>query len=171
LPENTVKLYELSSALRQIMEQVTLQDGEITEDQERILDALNASFPGKVESVLMVRQEIEATAVGVKMEIERLSRKARSLAAASERLKGYVRSQMQLAGRESVETPLFNVRIQRSSPSARWTMLDSMIPAEFRRVVPERVEFNAVAALKAASAGRALPEGIEIVQGSHIVIR
>jgi hypothetical protein len=170
LPD-TVKLYEISSSLRQVMEDVIQQDGEITEDQERVLDALHVTFAAKVESVLMVREEIESTIVGVKAAIERLTRKARSLTSASNRLKEYVHKQMDHASRDSVETPLFNVRVQRSSPSARWTMLDSMIPAEFRRVIPERVEFNASAALKAYSAKQQLPEGVEIVQGSHIVIR
>jgi hypothetical protein len=167
----TMKLYELSDAHRHLMEMLDAHGGELSEDLERVLDALNSSIHGKVESCCRIMAGMEASEVAIGIEAARLRGRMERLAASRERLKEYVRSCMDRGNIQVVDTPLFTVRLQESPPSARWTREADQIPVYLQRVVPHRIEFDARLALSLHREGEPLPEGVEVTRRKHVVIK
>jgi hypothetical protein len=153
-----------------LMEAIAAQDGEVTPEQEAELDRLEPRIADKVDAICGIRQERLLTAAAVAAEIARLTLRKKVLENGAERLRLYLRDCLERSGETSVTTVLFSTRIQASPPKARWTRDLDQVPGGFLRVIPGTVEFDREAALKWHREGRPLPEGIEITQGSHLVI-
>lgn len=166
----TVPLYQLSVERRLLLEGIADQDGEITPEQEALLDRIEPAFAAKVVWICQVRQERLLTAESLHREVARLGKRIRTLENGARRLKAYLLDCMVRADEDSLKTPLFGVRVQDSPPTARWTRDLDQLPEAFRRTIPAAVEFDHAAALVAHRNNVPLPEGVVIARGRHIVI-
>lgn len=164
----SVRLYEISHEIRRLLDEATDEEtGELTTDAEAALSALSLAFDAKVDAICCVIREQSTLADGLKAEIVRLQKLAAVRSATVDRLKGYVKHEMELLGMPKLETERFKVRIQKNPPSATATMPAEMLPAEFQRVTVTANNSAAIAIWK--HTGEA-PQGFEINQGTHLRI-
>lgn len=166
----STNLYELSTAYRLLIAAVEDADGELSDEREAQLDALNASIEDKVDACCSYEEELEGTEAAIAAVIKRLQDRKATVAGRRRRIKDHVRNCLERAGLSRVETTLFVARLQNSPPSATWTGDPDAIPGAFQRV-KTTVEFDAKGALAAFKAGEELPSGIEVRQSRYLVIK
>lgn len=163
-----VALYERTEALAIVDQWLMESGGELTPEIEELLEQAAGQWADKVERVALKVRELEATAKAVKEEADRLAARVKALENGARSLKGYLQQQLNAIEVREVKRPLVTVRLQNSPPAARCAVPVEALPPELVRVIPERREFDARAALAAHKAGAALPAGVEIVQGTHV---
>jgi hypothetical protein len=166
-----LKLYELTDALRRLLDEVADGDGEMTPEQLAFEAGLKENLELKVEAVCKVRQERLVQAFAIGDEIRRLQDRKRALENGADRLKDYLKAQLAVIEETSVRTPLFSVRVQKSPARARWTREPDQIPDALARVVPAHRELDVKVVMQLRRDGIPLPDGVEITQGEHIVIQ
>lgn len=87
-----------------------------------------------------------------------------------DRLKNHVLHTLEVVGIPKVKGDRFTARVQASPPSARWTGDPDKPPEGFARLKTS-IDFDAKGAIEAFKRGESLPDGVEIRQGKHLVIR
>ena len=124
-----MKLYELTSEYRQIMAEIEEAEGELTDELESRLSAIEADFNSKAESVAMMYRELIAESEAIKAEADRLLKRAKTLGNRGEWLREYLRNEMLGAGVKKVEG-VVPVAIRQAPPSVIVDDEDA-IPADF----------------------------------------
>lgn len=163
-----MKLYELSNAYRLALQESADNDGELTPELERRLDAINEAFEAKAEACACLVIEAQREAEAWKAESDRMAKHARTCANRAERIKNYIRQNMVVTGRDRVDGKLFKIAFhQNSRPTIVWTRDPQEIPDQFRRVT---FSLDGNAAYEAHKAGT-LPEAFHVHTGSHLRIR
>lgn len=157
------KLYEISLALAAILHGD--DDGEINDDTGDRLTELEMDFNAKVEGVLQYRQSLLADATALKAEADRLKGRADAFARRAEWLKGYVHNAMTQIGVGKVSTLTFTATVAKSPFKVEQT--GDEIPAQYKReeVI---VSLNKAKVLEDFKAGKTLPEGLSVVQGTNL---
>ena len=112
----TARLYELAD-LRQVID-LALEEtqGELTPDIAAALDAWEAAFPQKVESVALYIADIEGDAAKIKAEEERLAAKRTALLNRAKGLEQYLQANLERAGVQKVSGVLKTVALQKNPP-------------------------------------------------------
>lgn len=166
----TLTLYELGDQLQTVADTLVENGGELTPELAEQLAALEGAFEAKVERVLLYAKNLEGTAAAAKLEAARLSDLASGRANAADRLREYVKGEMERAKIDKVETLLIVARIQQNGrPSIRWTLPPDTLPVEFKKTT---VTLDGDAAYKAWKADPAvLPEGFAVERGTHLRVR
>lgn len=168
-PANGLRLYEMSDELAQIQAELIENGGELTDSLAARLDAIEGDFAAKVERCVALAQQLKANGAAAKAEADRLRELADSRTKASDRLKDYVRLCMERAGQTRLDLERFRVWVQaNSSDTVRFEGDPEALPVEFQRFT---VALDAAAVRAAHAEGRELPEGIEVVRGSHLRIK
>lgn len=163
----TLKLYEIADQLQAVAEQLVDNGGELTPELEAQLTALEGAFDTKVERVLLYARNLLATAQAAKGEAARLADLAGTRERAAERLREYVKQQMELADVTKVETSLIVARIQQNSrPSIRW--IEGPLPADFTKVI---TTLDGEKAYETWKRDGALPAGFTVERGSHLRVK
>lgn len=161
-------LYALGDDLEAVYDALAENGGDLTDELAAALDAAQGAFDGKAERVGLMVRSLLAHADAVDAEAKRLSARAAAAKKAAEGLKGYLHAQLVRLERREVKGALVTLRVQASPASARCTIDPAFLPAPLTRQIPARVEFDARAALAAHKSGVPLPDGVEIVQGTHL---
>lgn len=164
-----MKLYELPEAMEELADRIADNEGELTPEMEAQLDALAAQWSSKMDGVCTLIRRWLTQSEALSLEIARLQKLVSVREHAAQRLKDYLKSQMERAGMAKSETDLFRVRVQaNSAPSIRWNGLSADIPEQFRRTT---IELDSRAALEFwKSNGKILPPGFTVNQGTHLRI-
>lgn len=126
-------LYVLTSQYMQLAQ--TLADGDF--DLATIHDTIEASgiedeIATKAQSLEFIAREAEKYGPMIDMEIERLQALKASRAKVAQGLRDYLKSNMERAGIEKIECPLFKLSIKHNQPAVE-IMDTSSIPAEYWR--------------------------------------
>ena len=129
-----MRLHELTDAGLQILE--LLETGG---DYSKALSDINTEFNDKVLDCGMVYRNIQVEAEVYKTESKRLADKANSLEKRAEGLRVYVEQQMGQLGIESIKGSTFTVKFRKLPPVVQIDNLD-IIPASYKRIVPQAVE-------------------------------
>lgn len=162
-------LYEVVEQLVRIGDTLAENGGEITPEIEAQLRDLEGTFEEKVERILLYAQNLKASAEAATKEADRLAVLARGRASIADRLRQYVKAQMEALNRPKIETARIVARIQKNSrPSVSFVGELAELPSEFIRTV---VAFNAEAAYEVFKAGGPLPAGVSVVQGTHLRVQ
>lgn len=164
----SIPLYALAGEYESIAAEMVDLQGELTPELEARLDAIEDAFDGKVERTALLIRNLTGLAEAANTEAERLNALASARLAAAKRLKEYVKAAMEVADRPKVVTPLVTARIQNSPASAKWSGDPQNPPEGYTRT---RVEFDARKALDDHKAGVALPDGVSVTQGTHLVLK
>lgn len=179
-----MKLYETVEALATISgwidehaDDILANGGELTPALAELLDAAEGDFSEKVERVALKVRELEAEALAVDTEAERLTQRARTRYNAAKSLKAYLKGALEIAGLDKVKATLVTVAIQKNPPSLHGELSQEELDvlarrrAEFVSIVPATLSLNKRAVLDACKAGEALPTGLTISQGTSLRIR
>lgn len=110
------RLYELTGAYGRLMDEAMAIDpetGEVFEGDspefKAILESLEGAIEDKAEGCAKVLKSVKSEVAEVKAEEERLAKRRKSMESNYERLRTYVRENLQQAGKEKIKTPLFTI--------------------------------------------------------------
>jgi len=160
-------LYDLAGQYRQLAERLANMDL----DAETVADTIEASgltdeINAKAQGVLLVAKQAEQYLPHIDAEIARL----RALKARHERiaagLRDYLKVNMQQAGIERIECPLFNVSI-RANPAAVEMFDEAQVPVSLLRV---KYEVDKTAVKTELKAGREV-SGCRLTQSTRLEVK
>lgn len=158
-------LHEIASFYRSLEADVIANDGEFTEDHLARLAAYDDDFDSKVDALRVIMKEHEAEATKFKGEAEELAGIQKAYESSSDRIKRWIISGMQSAGKQVAGRRVPLRLVKNSQAKYRWTSNDP-IPEEFRRTTIE-LDTRAVDAFYRSTRG-ALPSGVTREVGEHI---
>lgn len=157
-------LYEITGEIAELL--ASFDDGEIPADLAERLNGLEDDLQSKLESCCKFLRDRETRAVAIQAELDRLIMARDAEKRKVEWMKKYMLACMESLGHTKVETPLFRLTVcKNGQPSV--TLLGEAIPADYQRT---KVELDKAKVIEDAKAGKALPEGIEVKQGTHLRI-
>lgn len=155
-------LYQLAAEYRAAAEAL---DASESPDVDAILGPLEGGVASKADAICALVREAQAEETALKTEAARLRALADRAASRAARLKQYLRSNMEAAGLGRLRTERFRVSVVPSPASVRW--VGAGLPPEAVRVTT--VTYDARKVLDLAEKG-SLPDGFELVRGSHLRI-
>lgn len=190
-------LYELPAEYQEIEDLLIENGGELTEEIEARLAALNDALEVKTERICHLIRNVAGLRDAAKAEVDRLGKLVKTRDNTVDRLKAYLLRNLDDCKKRKVETGSFVVRIQRNpAPAISWLGAPHEIPMDFRKdwqppdpsVDTEKVkrrleELGLPALLKAegvlAFSERvydlqeegALPKTLSVTYGSHVRIQ
>ena len=163
-------LYEITRELVLLdnYEEPQEQNGEDRLEQFRqALDNLNMKFLDKVTNIVKFIKNLEAYREAVATEAKRLSDRKRSFDNRIEWLKNYVKSCMEATQSEKIKYSLFTISVGKSQPSVEVVDIEKVDP-QFIKIKKEVDKTKIIEQMKATGV---IPDGINIVHGTHLIIR
>ena len=113
-----MRLYEVPGLFRKLDEfDIDPDNEDDVQALREMFDEIMEGFETKVENIVMVIKNKEADIEGIEGEIARLNKRKRSISNTVERLKEYIKLNMESCGIEKVPTSLFSVVLQKNPPS------------------------------------------------------
>lgn len=166
-PVLNLRLWELADAVVEIGAELMDAGGELSPELEARLDAIDASFEGKVERVALYIRELEVTADAAAAEAKRLAAMAAARGGAAKRLKEYLKQNLERTGKQRVETDRVRLRLQKNSrPSITWARSIDDLPERYARIT---VALDGQRAYDDWKAGE-LPSSFTVETGTHLRI-
>lgn len=169
---NELKLYEISGQYHQLAERLASMDL----DAQTIADTIEASgltdaLQEKAQGVELVARAAERYCPAIDAEIERLQALKAHRQKIAQGLRDYLKENMEKAGVERIECPLFKLSIKKNPPAVE-VLNDADVAAEFwvtppPKVPEARIDKKAIAA--AIKAGREVT-GARLVQHTRLDI-
>lgn len=163
-------LYQLSGQYRQLAEQLATMDL----DAQTVADTIEASgltdaLQEKAQGVELVARAAEIHCPAIDNEIARLQALKAHRQKIAQGLRDYLKAQMEVAGIERIECPLFKLTIKKNPPAVE-VLDDKQVPAEFwvnppPTLPPARIDKKAIAV--AIKAGREVA-GAKLVQNTRL---
>jgi hypothetical protein len=183
----SIKLYEAVAQLETVnawidehADDILAAGGQMSPELEALLNEAEGTFKEKVERTALKVRELEAEADAVKVEVDRLTQRAKTATNAAASLKAYLMRCLTDANETTVKGTLVTVAIQQNPPK-----VDGDIPREtleewyhqskgqnpFVTVVPEQFTVNKKAVLAAAKEGKDIPAGLAVSRSASLRIR
>jgi hypothetical protein len=162
-----LKLYEISAAILAAFDQ-TDDNGELLPGVEERLTELEGALNDKADNIAALMRTCEAEAAAYKTEADRLGQLAGSAAAKADRLKRYLKAELERAGIAKLDCPRFKLAIQKNSVPSVILAAGAEIPDGFARI---KRELDTKAVIEAVKAGGAIPDTISVVNGTHLRVR
>lgn len=156
-----MNLYQIASTYRELMVRIDSLDGELPEDFEVQLAAVEAELPTKVDAYCSLRREYQADANAAREEAKRLLALAQVRDNAADRLWKAVTLELGDMGMQKYETTRFKLWSQRNPPSAKFDGDPATLPPECQRV---KVEPDKTALIDLWKDGKVLPPGVSVEQ-------
>ena len=159
------KLYELADDYLSLWESLSDPEADWTEAEMR-LKTIEADFDNKVGACAKMIRNMEGEEAALIKEIGRMDKRLQALNRKTRDLKEYVRTEMEISGRDKVRTDLFTVSVQRS-PDKVVVTDEAKIPTVYFK---KTISLDKTEVKLALQRGLAVP-GCELAQGSHLRIR
>jgi hypothetical protein len=168
-----LKLYEISGQYRQLAERLA----DLDLDVETIADTIEASgltdaLQEKAQGVELVARAAEMYCPTIDAEIARLQALKARRQRIAQGLRDYLRVNMEVAGIERIDCPLFTVSLKKNPPAVE-VLDEALIPRTFY-VLPEPVEpvprLDKKTLAKVMKGGELVP-GVRLVQHTRLEIR
>lgn len=131
------KLYELTTELAIINDTLIDAQGELTPDLEARLDAVNLALEVKADGIRKWKTMIDADEAAIDGEIKRLQKMKTTTVNIGERLKAYVKKNMEAVGLKSIKTLSGTFTIANNPPSLE-CVVPELTPEEFKAIIPEQ---------------------------------
>ena len=163
-------LYEITREL------VLLENYEEPQDQSgedrlelfrQALDNLNMKFLDKVTNIVKFIKNLEYYRDAVAAEAKRLSDRKRSFESRIDWLKNYVKTTMEVTQSEKIKYSLFTISVGKSQPSVEVVDIEK-VDAQFIKIKKEVDKTKILEQMKATGV---IPDGINIIHGTHLIIR
>jgi DNA repair ATPase RecN len=161
-------LYEIRSDYLEALE--VLADPELDMPPEAIadtLEGLEGQLQEKAINVAAFLRHLEATAEAIKEAEARMAKRRSAIEKRAAGLRDYLKLNMEATGIRRIESPWFELAIQKNPPAVEIDD-EAAVPVEFKREVTA-IKIDR-AALKAALKERAIP-GARLTTGTRLAIR
>lgn len=160
-----MKLYELTARYSALLEEAdseSISPEAFRDTLDSIWDAMTVKAENTAKMVLNIDAEIEV----LRREEKRLVDRRRGMENKKERLKDYLKNQMENAGFEKVRTPLFTISVQ-SNPLKLEITDEKQIPEEWW-IVEKSLDRRMMA--ESLKEGKEIP-GAQLIQTKSLRIR
>ena len=159
-----MNLYELTDNYLKVLE--LIENGE--EGLEDTLESINDTIELKADGYARIIRNLEANAVALKTEIDRLTNRRRSIENSIDRLKENLKNAMIATGKEKIKTDLFNVTVA-NNPVAVNVIDEKLIPEKYFKVEIIR-KLDKLSLRDAIKSGEEI-QGAELMQGKGLRIK
>ena len=159
-----MNLYELTDNYLKVLE--LIENGE--EGLEDTLESLNDTIELKADGYARIIRNLEANAVALKTEIDRLTNRRRSIENSIDRLKENLKNAMIATGKEKIKTDLFNVTVV-NNPVAVNVIDEKLIPEKYFKVEIIR-KLDKLSLRDAIKSGEEI-QGAKLMQGKGLRIK
>lgn len=159
-----MKLYEITESLKALE---SLADEGM--DEQTIADtfeAVEGEFNDKAIAVIHVANSMDSDIETLKTEIARLSARKKSLENSKDRLKDYLRANMEASGITKIECPIMKISISKGRDMVQIDN-EGMIPTDYLNIVVTKSPIKADI-LKALKAGEDVP-GCSLATGKSSI--
>jgi phage host-nuclease inhibitor protein Gam len=137
------------------------------EQLRQALDNLNMKFVDKVTNIVKFVKNLEAQREAVASEAKRLSDRKKAIDNRIDWLKNYVKTAMQATQSEKIKYALFTIYVGQNQPSVEVLNIDEL-EEQFIKI---KKEVDKTKILEQVKSTGVIPAGVNIVQGTHLVIR
>lgn len=134
------KLYELSSDLARINDELISAEGELSPELEKRLDEVNLALTDKAHGIRKWLAIVEGDGGALNTEIKRLQKIKKTNENLYERLKAYVYQNMIVSDLKKLETPIGTFTIAKSPPSLE--IIEDAVPNEYKTEIPAHLELT-----------------------------
>lgn len=149
-------LYEITGDILELQEMlVSDPENEYVKDT---LESLSYDLNDKAEAYCRVIKNMEAHLQGFKSEIDRLSKKKKTLENSISRLKEALFNSMQATGTDKIKGELFTIRVQNNAPRLPHNLDINQVPIDY--LIEREYSIDKIALLNDIKAGKV--EGIEL---------
>ena len=165
-----LKLYELADDYQRAL--VELPDSGFDEQTiHDTLEGLEGALVVKGQNVAAYCLNLEAEAEAVEAVAKRVSEKAKAMRSRAESLRGYLYLNMKKSGITEIKANdgSFTAKIKTNPPAVEIAP-EAIIPAEFYRVIPERIEPDKTKLKDAIKSGKVI-DGVRLTQGDRLEIK
>lgn len=161
-----MKLYELRDEYQSLLNMV--EEGELTAEQiADTMDAIGHEFDDKARNCLMMVKHLEGQQAIAMAEAERLESLSNSYETQADKLKEYIRGNMEALGRDKMDLGIFKVTLKK--PTTTLGLVDeSKIPASYYKIIPESKKLDKRALL--ADLKQSPIEGVELRDGKRALL-
>ena len=161
-------LYQLADEYRQLLEIAADPEAD-SASFEAALNALEGDIQTKAIAVAQAARNLEAFHAQVMDAIKTMALRADRAKQGAERIRDYLKAQMEATGITKIESPYLALTIRKNPPSLKMAD-DAITPPTYVRHIPERFEPDKAAITKALKAGEAI-DGFWLEQGTRLEIR
>ncbi len=166
---STDTVFTIVDEMERIDALLEASEGELTEEIEAALDAVDGKFYEKAEKLGAYILALVAHEATAKAEAQRIRALAKVRENKVARMKTYLMYMMQSTGRDRVETATFRIGLyENSRPTIRWAGPESEIPPAF---LVTKYSVNGTAAQEYLKEHLKLPDGFEVERGNHVRIK
>ncbi len=162
-------LYELSTELALINDEIISADGELSPDLEARLDSVSLDFRAKSQGIAKWTLDLAGVESMIETEIARLQRKKKVAENLRQRLTAYIKACMEQADVQKIESPTLTLRIQKNPPSVE-ILAEEQLPARFIRI-KQVTEIDRTGMLAALKNGEDVPGARLVTERTHLRIR
>ena len=162
-------LYELSSELQRINEEIITAEGEITPELETMLDGFTTALDKKTGGIIRWTLNLKGKQQAIQNEIDRLTTRKRMVDNLDKRLKNYVHVCMVKAGMKKLEYDTFTVAIQKNPPSVEIED-EEKIDGKYKEIV-QVVKLDKKQILSDMKAGAEVEGAILHTDKTHLRVR
>lgn len=159
-----MNLYELTDSYLKVLE--LIENGE--EGLEDTLESINDTIELKADGYARIIRNLEANAVALKTEIDRLTNRKRSIENSIDRLKENLKNAMIATGKEKIKTDLFNITVV-NNPVAVNVIDEKLIPEKYFKVEIIR-KLDKLSLRDAIKNGEEI-QGAKLMQGKGLRIK
>lgn len=159
-----MNLYELTDSYLKVLE--LIENGE--EGLEDTLESINDTIELKADGYARIIRNLEANAVALKVEIDRLTNRRRSIENSIDRLKENLKVSMMQMDKLKIKTELFNITVA-NNPLAVNVIDEKLIPEEYFKVEIIR-KLDKFSLRDAIKNGEEI-QGAELTQGKGLRIK
>ena len=164
------QLYELTAEYQSILELIydttCNDDGQIDPNLIASLDSVKSDIAFTAESVVKMLRDMAGTQLAITEEANRLKMRADSLAAQQERIKSWLKTELEGVGLQKLQAGIFRLSICNSPASVEILDIDA-IPHDYDKPSERQVLKMEIA--KDLKAGKHVP-GAALVNGTHLRI-
>lgn len=164
---SALKLYELTDSFLRIAD--LIDENQPDEALEMALQQIDVAIEEKAEGIAKLVKMLDYDADVYKAEEKRLADRRRAIENKRDRIKEYLKLQMERVGKDKIKLPMATLALQNNPPAVHITD-DKAIPAKYITIIPEQHVPDKKAILEALRAGNEVP-GAEVTQGRHLRLR
>lgn len=158
------KLYEIAK------DYIGFLESDLPEDEMKdCLESIEGAFEEKANNIIAVNETLKSDVAAIDAQIKRLQERKKSIVGNQERLKEYLRYNMDASGLTKIKHPLFSVTL--GEPSVTCSILDgSLLPKDYVKTVTASTP-NKTAILKALKEGEEIPGAVLSTGKSRLIIK
>ncbi len=163
-----MKLYDQTGKMLEL--QKLVDDGEMSQDDiQDTLDGMQLEFNDKASSIVSLAESLQGDVSALDVEIKRLQARKKAITNNQDRLKEYLRHNMELSGITKIKSPLFSITLGKATVTADVVDVD-FLPDEFvnTEVV---IKADKKAILKALKDGQEIPGAVLSTGKSRLLIK